>query len=63
MNRPEILFDVRETEYGHGSVWPTIIRRLLLLCAAAAVVLLLVAESRLSSEQRQQVFDASGVYP
>ncbi|HLX15482.1 MAG TPA: hypothetical protein VKS24_09780 [Bradyrhizobium sp.] len=47
----------------YGSIWPTIFGRLLLLCAATVVVLLLIAESQLPSEQRQQVFDASVVYP
>jgi hypothetical protein len=64
MNRQaEIRLDVCGTKQGHGSAWPTIIRRLLVLCAVAAVALLLVTESRLSSQQRQQAFETSGVYP
>jgi hypothetical protein len=47
----------------HGSVRPSIIGRVLVLCAVAAVALLLFAESCLSLEQRQQTFEASGVYP
>jgi hypothetical protein len=63
MNRPETRFDIRKTEYGHSSIRPTVIRRLLVLCAAGAITLLLVAESRVSSGQRQQAFEVSGVYP
>jgi hypothetical protein len=64
MNRQsEIRLAVREAGRDHGPVWPTIVGRLLLFCAAAAVVLLVVEQSRLSSEQRQHVFDASGVDP
>jgi hypothetical protein len=64
MNRqPEIPFDLRETRHSSGSARPTIARWLLMLCAASAVTLLLIAESRLSSEQRQQTFEVSGAYP
>jgi hypothetical protein len=63
MKPQEVRFEVRERDLGHGTTWPTIIRPLLTLCAVGAITLLLVAESRLSSERRQQSFEALGVYP
>jgi hypothetical protein len=71
MNRQaEIQLGVRGTAQDSVPVWPAAIGRLSVLCAAvfvlcavAAVGLLLFAESRLSSAQRQQVFETAGVYP
>lgn len=39
MNRPELGFDIRETEHGFDSLRPTMIRRVVVLCAAAAITL------------------------
>jgi hypothetical protein len=64
MNRQmKIDLSVHGRERGHDAIWPTIIRRVSVLFAASAVTLLLVSESHLSSEQRQQAFAASNVYP
>jgi hypothetical protein len=56
--------EIRLNVSGMAHGWRTSIGRLLALFAAvAAVALLLAAESQMSSERRQQAFEASGVYP
>ncbi len=59
--------DTCQAARSRGAVWSGTGARVL-MCGAAlmfftVVPLLLFAESRLSSEQRQQAFQSSGVYP
>jgi len=63
-----IQLDIRELAHPRGSIRtsrrPSMFFAAVLLFSTVAVISqLLYAESRLSSEQRQQTFESLGVYP
>ncbi len=68
--RAEIELDSLRTARGSGSLRPNFVgwplrfcAAVLVFCAVAVVSQLLYVETLISSEQRQQAFEALGVYP